>query len=80
MNVEDCCGNCRFWDDFPSRNAAGELVPIKGLVAGTVLGQCRRYPPGIPSRSEARGDLNAEFPETYQDAWCGEHQPARESE
>lgn len=68
--MKPCCHNCRFWDDSPSRNMFDELVPLEGMVEGTILGQCRRYPPSIPFE----GEVNAEWPETYQSGWCGEHQ------
>lgn len=72
------CGNCRFWDDSPSRDAGGDLLPIEGMVPGTVLGQCRRSPPCVAFDSAVEGDVNAVFPETYQGQWCGEHAPAAE--
>ena len=63
------CETCRFWC-FPNDQRYGE---------------CRRYPPtviytgDIPTPHEASygvsGKIRSRIPNTWDDFWCGEHQP-----
>lgn len=74
MPENERCKNCRFWDDSDQRDAADVLIPLKGLVEGSVLGDCRRFPPSIPFSSSVQVDMNASHPMTWEDGWCGEWQ------
>lgn len=67
------CSNCKFWDAFQSEENKG-------------IGVCRRYPPQITTRvytngtnenagrmePEVESSTETEWPETCDDAWCGE--------
>ena len=62
-----CCGRCAWFYPEMSieewrRYARGEFEPS--------VGQCRRFPPSIPS-----GDAQGEdwFPSVRAEDWCGEH-------
>ncbi len=73
--MSECCGTCRFWRlrSDPAKDLGG--------------GYCVRFPPMAPAGyqvwAEARGfyvapdsNLNDAWPNTSQQSWCGEFQPA----
>lgn len=64
IGKHECCGNCRFWDPFPSD------------VKEASLGKCRRYPPAA-GMVEDKTSLGPKYylPVVMVGDWCGEHQP-----
>jgi hypothetical protein len=64
---ETYCKNCRFW-----RKSLNEKTPS--------VGECRRYAPSprsllLPREGPEEGvqsDLDAHWPVTWDDEWCGE--------
>lgn len=61
------CLTCRFWDSHAHTNTSGT---------------CRRMPPGgghwRPSREGEQSWIEANWPDTSFDEWCGEHRPEPE--
>lgn len=54
------CGGCRFWE------ATGEESTLQ---PGIRIGWCKRLPPPLPPRD---GEETSDWPQTWQDNWCGE--------
>lgn len=79
--MEECCRNCRFWDEHhQSSEIHGEL---------NAYGDCRRFPPQAklidlkietPISERDLLEVVFGFPESQAYEWCGEWQPAREPE
>lgn len=53
------CRNCRYWLAAPDES----------------IGQCRRYAPNGLTQVSVAGINGAEWPSTWPQMWCGEHQP-----
>lgn len=64
------CANCRFWKrDTENLASSGDGVP---------QGWCRRRAPQVIVTKytlEDRYAWDSKFPATYENAWCGEHEP-----
>ena len=61
--MDTSCTSCRWWE---------------AETASAMTGDCRRYPPGgghrHPDREHERTWAGAEWPNTLNSDWCGEHQ------
>lgn len=92
MNTaETRCNTCRFWkriDKDDLTDSENCFCDNKGEDDSSfvLLGECRRHPPQLDSGLKLPGDgvqgrtsdayWSSRFPVTFDDDWCGEHQPA----
>ena len=65
MNL--CCSDCAFFAHKES-NRAGHVA-----VVGTVVGECRRYPPQqVDYLNDGKTPGDGSWPYVFAEHWCGE--------
>lgn len=63
----DSCKTCMYWER--------ERDPMVGLD----LGRCLRHAPR-PNAADTLSVEPCEWPATYEESWCGEHEEAKDGE
>lgn len=76
MDKERTCENCRFFSEFDIEDG-GWCRRHPPRLSEAILHSIFKDEPheGDRGLTPDEGHLASQFPWTYQDSWCGEHQP-----